>query len=70
VFLRFTNHEHHNHDALLAATGFPAALFLVEEEKKRHGIFLYLESLSFSALMQSIWVKSASLYRPETEEPK
>jgi hypothetical protein len=54
----------------MAVTRLPADLFLVEEEKKLHGIFWCLESLSVSALMQRIWVTSASLYRPETRGAK
>ena len=48
LFLRFTNHEHHNHDALFALTKLPDALFLLNAEKS-HGIFSYSESLSIGA---------------------
>jgi hypothetical protein len=33
VFLRFTNHEHQNHDALMAVTKPSAALFLFRTQK-------------------------------------
>jgi hypothetical protein len=39
-FLRFTNHEHHNHDALLALTEPRAALFLFEKRKQIWNIFV------------------------------
>jgi hypothetical protein len=42
-FLRFTNHEQHNHDALFALTKLPAALFL---QRKTYGTFSHPESLS------------------------
>ncbi len=51
VFVCFTNHEHHNQDALLAVTKLPAALFLFRAEKKTHGI------------TWNIFVSGESIYR-------
>jgi hypothetical protein len=52
MLLLFTNHEHHNQDAVLAVTELLAALFLFRAGKK-HGIFSCPASLSIGVELVS-----------------